>query len=273
MLRRILGAGLLAALAGCYSPPEPDCGFTCGPGGTCPADYSCASDHVCHRSGFAGTCPGRTGDAGADAAAAVQVLSTMPADGAAGVSVATTIVATVDKDVDGVDSAHFYLQQGATPVTGSATYSLGTFHLRLVPALQLDPNTAYTAVIAAGITEHNGAGVLMPTMWSFTTGADTVAPHLASSMPFDTEANVPTTTTITLYFDEPVTGVDTTSVIVSDGTTPVVGTISAVDAHTYTFTPTAPLTAATSYTVALTNAISDTHGNAFAATSFGFMTQ
>ena len=35
----------------CYSPPEPDCGFVCGPGGACPDDYTCASDNICHRNG------------------------------------------------------------------------------------------------------------------------------------------------------------------------------------------------------------------------------
>lgn len=272
MLRGILGAGLCAALAGCYNPPEPDCGFTCGPSNACPTDYTCASDHICHRDGFAGTCPARTVDASTDAAA-FSIGTTTPADGATGVPVDQVITANVDRDVDGVDNSTFSLQQGAAPVTAMASYSLGQFHLRLAPALQLAPSTTYTAVIAAGITEHNGTAMLTPAMWSFTTGADTVAPHLASSMPFDSEANVPTTTTITLVFDEPVTGVDTTSVTVTDGVTPVVGAVTATDTHTYVFTPTVALAAATTYTVSLGNAITDSYGNAFAPASFTFTTQ
>ncbi|MBV8756639.1 MAG: Ig-like domain-containing protein [Deltaproteobacteria bacterium] len=272
MLGRVLGAGLFAALAGCYSPPEPDCGFACGPGGACPADYSCASDHVCHHTGFSGTCPARTADAAADAAP-FAIVSTNPADGATGVSVGQVIVANVDRDVDGVDSTTFSLEQDATPVAGTASYSLGSFHLRFVPALQLDPNTTYTAVIGTGIHAHNADGNLMPATWSFTTGADTVVPHLAQSNPMANAVNVPTTSTVTLYFDEPVMGVDTTSVTVTAGVTPVVGAISATDAHTYVFTPTAALAAATTYTVALTNAITDNYGNALAPVSFTFTTQ
>ncbi len=273
MLRGILGAGLCVALAGCYSPPEPDCGFTCGPGGTCPADYSCAADHICHRTGFSGTCPGRTADAGIDAPA-FAIGATTPADGASGVPVDQVITANVDRDVDGVDSSTFYLlQQGTAHVTATASYSLGSFHLRLAPALQLAPSTSYTAVVAAGITAHDGGGSLTAAMWSFTTGADAVAPHLTSSMPFDSEANVPTTTTVTLVFDEPVTGVDTTSVTVTDGVTPVVGAIAATDSHTYVFTPTAALAAATTYTVSLSNAIQDAYANALAPVSFTFTTQ
>lgn len=41
----------VAALAGCFSPYEPACGFICGSDGACPADYTCASDNVCHRNG------------------------------------------------------------------------------------------------------------------------------------------------------------------------------------------------------------------------------
>ena len=40
----------LAPIA-CYRPPEPDCGFVCGPGGACPADYTCGRDKRCHRDG------------------------------------------------------------------------------------------------------------------------------------------------------------------------------------------------------------------------------
>jgi hypothetical protein len=41
----------LAALAACYSPYEPECGFVCGDGGACPPDYTCASDNICHLNG------------------------------------------------------------------------------------------------------------------------------------------------------------------------------------------------------------------------------
>jgi hypothetical protein len=107
----------------------------------------------------------------------------------------------------------------------------------------------------------------------FTTGADTVAPHLADSQPFNGQTSVTTTTTITLVFDEPVTGVDVTSVSVTDGVTPVVGTVTMTDTHSYTFTPSAPLASATTYTVALTNTIQDAYGNALAPTTFMFTTQ
>jgi hypothetical protein len=46
----------LGAAAGCYTAPEPDCGFVCGPSGECPADYTCnSSEKVCHRNGAPAT--------------------------------------------------------------------------------------------------------------------------------------------------------------------------------------------------------------------------
>ena len=43
-----VGLALLAVVTACYSPPEPDCGFMCGPDNACPADYTCADDNQCH---------------------------------------------------------------------------------------------------------------------------------------------------------------------------------------------------------------------------------
>ena len=50
-------AGLAALAAACFSPQEPACAFACGPGGACPAKYTCASDGLCHRTdGLGGQC-------------------------------------------------------------------------------------------------------------------------------------------------------------------------------------------------------------------------
>jgi len=64
MRARLIAIGLcmasLVALAvgaivpACYSPPQPACGFVCGAGGACPADYTCAPllDNRCHLNGM-----------------------------------------------------------------------------------------------------------------------------------------------------------------------------------------------------------------------------
>jgi len=40
---------LLFGLAGCFSPKQPACAFSCADDGICPAGYSCQTDGVCHR--------------------------------------------------------------------------------------------------------------------------------------------------------------------------------------------------------------------------------
>jgi len=53
VLTRVL---LVFAFAGCFSPKQPPCAFSCADDGICPAGYSCAADGVCHRDDGQGTC-------------------------------------------------------------------------------------------------------------------------------------------------------------------------------------------------------------------------
>lgn len=266
--------GIIAALAACYSPPEPDCGFACGPSGACPPDYTCAPDRVCHRNGAAAglTCPGRADAAVDSPSAGPQVLNLDPALNATGVPVDQIVRMVVDRDLFGVSNSTFYLLDANGQVAGTSQYQMFSLTAEIHPTLQLAPGRLYRAVADVGITDNNGAP-LVPFQWAFTTGADTVVPHLAATNPFSGEPNVPPATTLTITFDEPVTGVDVTSWTVTDGITAIVGTITMVDSHTFVFTPAMALASATTYTVALTSAIQDGYGNALAPTSFTFTTQ
>jgi hypothetical protein len=46
----------VAATAGCYSPKQPPCAFSCADDGLCPSGYTCQADGVCHRDDSQGTC-------------------------------------------------------------------------------------------------------------------------------------------------------------------------------------------------------------------------
>lgn len=95
MTRRLLPLGvalaLLAALVGaiisaCYDIPRPACGFVCGPDGACPDDYTCASDHYCHRNGESDGVVCRTPDAALPADAAPDAQADVGSDAAADAS-------------------------------------------------------------------------------------------------------------------------------------------------------------------------------------------
>ena len=46
----------VAAAAGCYSPSQPPCAFSCADDGLCPSGYSCQADGVCHRDDSTAAC-------------------------------------------------------------------------------------------------------------------------------------------------------------------------------------------------------------------------
>jgi hypothetical protein len=59
LMRRALALIPFLALAGCFSPDEPLCVFSCAQAPhECPSGYECRSDQYCHKVGTSGLCPG-----------------------------------------------------------------------------------------------------------------------------------------------------------------------------------------------------------------------
>jgi hypothetical protein len=113
------------------------------------------------------------------------VISTNPANGMAGVSIAEILTATFSKLMDPttVNAATFTLEQGTTPVLGvvSVIGAIATF----VPTSDLALNTTYTAAITTGAKDLAGIPIASPYTWSFTTSACSQAPvALASAASF-----------------------------------------------------------------------------------------
>jgi Big-like domain-containing protein len=262
-------AGLLA-LAACYRAPEPDCGFVCGPGRSCPADYTCGTGDVCRRNGTGSSesCPG-----GGDApTSAPSVIRTEPTSGATDVPLDAQIAAFVDQDLRGVTESSFYLLEGGASVPAVASFDSAALAARLLPSTLLDAHSNFTVMITRDVTNTANAP-LGPYLWSFTTGDDQVPPHLISSAPADGDTNVSTSTTIRLVFDEAVSGVTGSTVMLSAAGSPVADSVSMFDAVTFTVQPATTLPAMTTVTVTLTPGIRDLAGNALVQTSFAFTTR
>jgi type IV pilus assembly protein PilY1 len=264
---------VVIVLGGCYSPPEPDCGFACGPGNACPADYTCAADRHCHRDGApASLMCGPPPDAAIDAPAGPQIIATEPAMGMTGVSVGVKPTAVTDQMIVQFDPADVTMKDAANnPVAGLADSQPGSQAVQFFPTYQLAANTQFTVTISAAVLATYGA--VGPYSWSFTTGGDDIAPHVTFIDPPGASSGVGTGTVVSVDFDEVVQGVDVTSFTITDGVTPVAGTISTTAGRSYVFTPSAPLAAATTYTVDLSPAIHDATGNALADYSWMFTTQ
>jgi hypothetical protein len=274
---RLIGfLATLGAAAGCYSPPEPACGFVCGPGGACPADYTCASDHHCHHDGAPAslTCGTPPADAApdvspVDSAPGPQIVSVTPADGATDIGVDTVVQAFADQPLQGTPALSLVFSSSGAAVAGTAQFVGGT-GIQFTPDAQLVPNELYGAMIASGVSGPSLP--LAPYQWTFRTGADTVPPHVQGSDPAASDTGAAVTTGVVVTFDEQVTGVDATTFTAIDGTTPVTASIAVLDARTYELRPASSLSAGATITVSLSSAIHDPSGNALAPTTFSFTT-
>ncbi len=209
---------------------------------------------------------------GPDTVAPTLVLRS-PAAAGTNVAVNTDVTASFDETVIGVSGTSFTLTpQGGSPVGATVTYAAATRTALLIPTLQLAANTQHTATLTGAITD-GAANALSaaPISWSFTTGADAIAPSVASISPAHMATGVPITTTIVIAFDEPVLNVTTTSFMLNGGA--LTGTIAMSAGNTIaTFTPDAALPASTLITIDLTTAITDAATTNLVPVSFSFTT-
>ncbi|MDD5224148.1 MAG: Ig-like domain-containing protein, partial [bacterium] len=98
-----------------------------------------------------------------------------PANLATNVPINKKIAATFSETMDPLTltTATFTVKQGTTPVSGAVTYAgtVATF----TPAGNLTAGTVYTATIATGAKDLAGNALAGNYVWSFTTGAETIA--------------------------------------------------------------------------------------------------
>lgn len=198
------------------------------------------------------------------------VTSTIPANLATGVPLSQIVSATFSKAMNPatINSTTFNLTgPGTTVVTGLVAYAAIGNTLTFTPAVNLAPNTLFTATITTGVTDLAGNALASNYVWTFTTGTAiaAVAPELVSTAPANEAINVPLNQAINATFTEamnPLTITTATFQLTGPGATAVVGTVS-YDAINFiaTFTPTSLLTASTTYTATVTTGATDLDGN------------
>jgi hypothetical protein len=179
------------------------------------------------------------------------------------VGVAASVSARFSEHVIGLSTTSFMLTTGSTAVPGSVTYSQSALRALFNPTSQLLANTVYTATLTGAITDPSGNVLAAsPVIWTFTTGADTIAPHVLGTMPPINATGVAITSAVAITFDESVVMANGTTVTLSAGGSPVAATVTYdPGTHTATLQPDLPLVANTIYTVTLGSAIADTAGN------------
>ena len=143
-------------------------------------------------------------------------------------------------------------------VTGAVTYDVTNNIAACKPFSSLAPNTAYNATITTGARDLQGNPLAAPFNFSFTTRAttDSSPPDIVLINILAGATCVPLNTTVQVTFDE---GVDSLTVIPANfHIEGVAGTVTYNPfSQVATFTPTASLTANTTYTITLTSGIKD----------------
>lgn len=219
---------------------------------------------------------------GGGAGIAPTVTAVAPLNNATGVPVNNTIItAEFSEPMSPITGTASFTVTCAAPcvsptgtVTLDATSRIATF----TSAAPLTASTLYTATVTGAKSLATGLALASPYVWHFTTGLvpDTTKPRVTLTVPATTSPgptpNVPTNTAITAAFTEdmaPATINGTSFMLTGPGVTPVAGTVTyAVGTAIATFTPTAPLLAATTYTATIKGTgatpATDLAGNALA---------
>ena len=196
------------------------------------------------------------------------VISTVPANAATGVAVNQTLTATFSKPMDPntINATTFTLQQGATPIPGTVTYSGVTATFTL--ASNLPPNTTFTATITTGASDIAGAALSANYVWTFTTvwTSNGAAPRVIATAPLDNATNVSINRKMTATFDQtmdPAT-LNSTTFTVQQGSTLLGGSVTSTGA-TAAFTPSSNLPANTLFVATITAGAKNPSGAALAS--------
>lgn len=202
---------------------------------------------------------------------APTVSLTVPASDAPDVPINKMISVTFSEAMDAstIDDTTFTLSEsGGSVVTGTVTYTAIGRSATFSPTSDLDPNTTYTATITTGAEDPSGNALADDYTWNFSTGTvrDETEPTVSSTDPGADDIDVFLSKRIFITFSEemdPAT-IDEDTVTLTDGATPVLGTLTYFGL-TATFTPDSHLTTNTTYTATVTTGVTDLAGNALAS--------
>ena len=165
-------------------------------------------------------------------------------------------------DPSTINTNTFILMQGTTPLAGTVKFD-GYETAVFTPAAILSPNTAYTATITTGVKCLGGNSIAQNFVWSFTTGlSQTTAPIVVSTVPSNGVSGVPLNSSITAKFSEAINpmSINVITFTLTEGKTPVAGTVSFDGTNAAVFTPLNDLSSTTIYTATVTTGVTDLAG-------------
>jgi methionine-rich copper-binding protein CopC len=197
-----------------------------------------------------------------------RVVSTIPVNGATGVSRAGTATVTFSEPIDPAtlttSTFNIRVTSSGQVLPGRVTYTVATRVAEFIPTNPMPNLTSMTVTVTTGVKDLSGNAMAAPFTSVWTT-RDEDGPTVTSSTPANGASGVSATAPITVTFSEAVTAgtVNSTNILLkltSTGAT-VPGTLAFNGTTLVTFTPSAPLTQGANYTFSV-NAVTDLAGNA-----------
>jgi hypothetical protein len=195
------------------------------------------------------------------------VTSTTPANGDTNVITNTRVRVTFNEQMRAasINGSNFFVKQGANLISGSISYfgNTATFN----PTSYLAINTMYTATMLADAKDLAGNAVTGDYVWTFTTGSFSGPnqPQVVSTDPPNLANSVALNKVVAVLFNKPMNPATMTAAFtLKHGPVFVTGVVN-YSGNTATFTPSAVLTANTTYTGMVSTAARDAVGNPLAA--------
>jgi hypothetical protein len=181
------------------------------------------------------------------------VVSTNPINGATGITLNSIIKATFNEKMNPatITTSTFTLQDtSGVAVSGIVAYVDTT--ASFTPSVALSPNKTYIARIKTSVKSSKGNAIQSEYSWRFTTGIN-FSPTVIGTDPANNVTGVEPNKVVTATFSVPMNPLTLTPVTfrVTQGTTPVAGTVTYVGSTAY-FTPSINLLSNTAYTATIT---------------------
>lgn len=183
-----------------------------------------------------------------------QIIDYSPERGAIDVSTAAPIQITFDHDVDQASVAS---RISLLPATDGTVVWLGPRQLEFKHAT-LQPNTAYEVVLDAGYKDLAGNAYALRHHWSFTTEPP---PTVTGSSPADNETNVDPSSYISIDFNREMDASSLEGAITIEPYVPFSVQLDPTDGRRAVIAPFSLLVPSTTYTVSVSSAALDAHGN------------
>ena len=191
------------------------------------------------------------------------VVSTVPLNGATGITITSPIKVTFSKDMNPstITTSTFLVKYGTTLVPGKVTYYSNNHTAVFKPSASLKNGASYAVTITTGVKDTTGRSLASNYNWKFTTIKN---PGVVSTSPVNGATLISTSSVIKATFSQDMnpSTITASTFLVKYGTTPVSGKVTYYPGnHTAVFKPSASLKNGVKYTVTITTGAKDVSGS------------